>query len=185
VSLYHILGVSLVVIGTLMLNMNYSWWKDRKKTNFITFFLFLILPRIIVSVCSMVDKKVLEMYSKGFSFDSSMVIFCIDKFFFGIWLIPFFLYERKIKANIESKFGLNSFLAVLFYTLTEFSYFFLLSMEAVSYVLSIRRLDSVIASFVGGKIFKEKNFEKNVLASIVIFVGANLVVLNDLIEKLL
>ena len=66
--------------------------------------------------------------------------------------------------------------------LSIFGYFLILvafTMERMSYVAGLRQLSIVFAVLLGGQILKEKNKRIRIAASIIIFIGAYLIIIAD------
>jgi drug/metabolite transporter (DMT)-like permease len=138
------------------------------------YFLFIVLNLVGVSISAVMDKVILKsvnVYTMMFWY------FFLTTIFYGATII----YKKDhsdIKGSIKDAWMWIVLTAVLLFA-GDFVYFYALTIPGVlvSLVIPIRRLSTVIATFVGGKVFHEKHVWYKLGVCLFLIAGFLLIVL--------
>ncbi len=184
---FQFIGIIILIGGAYLLepislnhNNNYSNKKKKKNNNHPlanlfssrhSFYLFSAL--ILLSVVALLDKVILGMIDVFNLIFYSRMFFALDSF---IFLCIFYDGAKGVK-NGFSKVGIWIFIVALFMVLGDLSFFKAVSLTYVSLVIPIRRLATLFAALVGGKLFKEEGIFRKAIACIIMIGGAILIVL--------
>lgn len=161
-------GISLVVIGSYILNSN------KNKTHFLDPFkeifrnkgtFYVLILAFLYSISVNFDKLVV--LNSDPIFGSSMIYLLLGVSFLGISSVK--SREKKImyRKNLPKFLLLGLTLALVAITI-NIAY----TMQIASYVISLKRLSILFSVFYGGLIFKEKNIPRRGLAALVMLAGA-------------
>ena len=104
-------------------------------------------------------------------------------FFWGLTSFLFSLLIMKLNCHNFEKIPPKSLCLIFGLSLTmlimQFSTNILFKIMNVSYALSLFQLSSILSVFLGYKFFKEKNIFKKLLGSLIMVIGAMIVILNN------
>ncbi len=185
-KLYQFLGILVLIIGAYLLEpirLNHNNNHNNKKrknnnhplanlfTSKHSFYLFSAL--VLLSIVALLDKVILGMtdiytlifYGRMFLALDSFILLCI--FYDGV----------KGVKNGFSKAGIWIFIVALFMVLGDLSILKAMTLSYVSLVIPIRRLATLFAVLVGGKLFKEEKILRKSIACIIMIIGVVLIVL--------
>ena len=178
VSALGVAGILLVAIGVYIINMESLVFSELFRP-----FRAMIRDRAIqfafltlfsVAGYTLVDKlAVSQMHPVVFAY-----------IYPWISLSLFSSYIFKVKPNdvLKKEWRTHKGSILICGVLSIFGYFLILvafTMERMSYVVGLRQLSIVFAVLLGGQILKEKNKRIRIAASIIIFIGAYLIIIAD------
>lgn len=173
VSLFGILGVCTVVIGIYIMNIRDK--KDGILAPFASIFqnrgaVYVISVAIIYTVTSTIGKRIVTLV--GPSFMSFWHIVSLT-----IVLFIFITIKREsildaIKENFILNLAIGTFVGLAAYTLFT-SY----QLIPVSYAITLKRTSILFAVLWGRIFFKEPDFRKRLLGSLIILAGVTIIVL--------
>jgi uncharacterized membrane protein len=178
VSALGVAGILLVAIGVYIINMESLVFSELFRP-----FRAMIRDRAIqfafltlfsVAGYTLVDKlAVSQMHPVVFAY-----------IYPWISLSLFSSYIFKVKPNdvLKKEWRTHKGSILICGVLSIFGYFLILvafTMERMSYVAGLRQLSIVFAVLLGGQILKEKNKRIRIAASIIIFIGAYLIIIAD------
>jgi uncharacterized membrane protein len=178
VSALGVAGILLVAIGVYIINMESLVFSELFRP-----FRAMIRDRAIqfafltlfsVAGYTLVDKlAVSQMHPVVFAY-----------IYPWISLSLFSSYIFKVKPNdvLKKEWRTHKGSILICGLLSIFGYFLILvafTMERMSYVAGLRQLSIVFAVLLGGQILKEKNKRIRIAASIIIFIGAYLIIIAD------
>lgn len=173
-SSINIVGVFLIVISAYVIeseHFNFSKHIEPFMKKFI-FYLFAYL--IIISFAAVMDKFITR------SVDMYTYIFFQNIFFSVNFLIVAGVQDKGFGPT--KKALRNSWLAIILATITVFLadllYLGAVIMPAtmISLIIPVRRISTVVATFIGGEVFHEKHLMVNVISCIIMVLGVYLVV---------
>ena len=178
VSALGVAGILLVAIGVYIINMESLVFSELFRP-----FRAMIRDRAIqfafltlfsVAGYTLVDKlAVSQMHPVVFAY-----------IYPWISLSLFSSYIFKVKPNdvLKKEWRTHKGSILICGVLSIFGYFLILvafTMERMSYVVGLRQLSIVFAVLLGGQMLKEKNKRIRIAASIIIFIGAYLIIIAD------
>ncbi len=161
-SLSSIVAILLIILGTyFILDINQG------NTN-----IKAIVYRIIALVCSgseaVIIKKIIVLTN---SFDC-FILWAISGFIFSLIFVLFSGKKPKIKSY---KYQLFLIFAV---AIMQYSTNFVFARMNVSYALALFQLSTLLSVFLGANIFKEKNLKNKIIGSLIMVIGAIILILN-------
>ncbi len=172
-TVFGAVGISLVVIGSYVLNLN------KNKAHFLDPFkeilrnkgaFYILIIAFLFSISVNFDKLVV--LNSDPIFGSSMIYLLLGLSFLGISSIKNRDTKIIYKKNLLKFFLLGVILALVAITI-NIAY----TMQIASYVISLKRLSILFSVFYGGLIFKEKHILKRGLAALIMLAGAILIIL--------
>lgn len=128
----------------------------------------------------------LVLFSGVSTFERYLVTHLLDAFIYTyfVWLFIcinliildwYFFRLKQVKQDLK-KYGFWTFLVALLHFVSILLHMFAVSIAAVSLVLPVRRLSTLFATFLGGRLFHEKGLSSRILACCILVVGAILII---------
>ena len=174
-TFYEIFGIFFLIIGiyVLQLNKNQKLLDPFKSLFKSRAYIYLILALILFTTTSILDKTLLKQFNmpiNGFMF--------FQHLFFAIIFILFIILSKKTK---EIKYSLKfSWKLILILSIVTIIYRYgelqAVKTTAVALAISIKRISVFFAVVIGGKIFREKNLFRKTIATIIMTLGAILII---------
>lgn len=170
-SLGAFLGIFLIILGSYII-----FETTREGFSYKLFFKKDIQYRILAVLFTSLEAV----------FIKNMIIFSNELtalFFWGLTSFLFSLiimklnhhnFEKLAKNNLYLIFGLSLTMVIM-----QFSTNILFKIMNVSYALSLFQLSSILSVFLGYKFFKEKNILKKLLGSLIMIIGAIIIILKN------
>ena len=159
-SLWAVFGIFLIIFGTYIIY-------DFKKLNNRTAFYYRIFALIFSGSEAVFIKKIIlltNIHTSFFLWALSGLIFC-----------SLFLLGAKEKIKIPS---IKEQLFLIFFVgIMQYSTNFVFAHMKVSYALALFQLSTLLSVFLGVNIFKEKNLRRKIAASIIMIMGAVIIIL--------
>ncbi len=170
---YQLFGVGLLIFGAYLLEASH----DKNILNnirsiFSQKYMKFILLALVLSAFAEVGHKYLISY-----IDALTLLFLSYIFNFIIsFIISTMLYQGyKDLIHGIKKAGKIIFLDAVFSTLSNITYLYAISLTMISLVLPIKRLSTLIAVIVGGRLFHEHNLVQRMFACIIMLFGIALI----------
>jgi len=176
-SLSHleIIGMIFLLSGTYILEMKIEESVMHPIKVFINskFHHYIIFALLLFTLTSILDKALLSKFKMTpYSFMAFQQLF-----FAIIFFAIFFVKNKSIKIN--SQLFKNHFHFIIIIAILTIAYRFsqieAVKIAPVALVLSIKRISVFIAAIAGGKIFKEQSLLKKTIATIILIIGAILI----------
>ena len=158
-SLCSILGIFLIIIGTYILHY-------KKQSN-----LQAVLYRVTALIFSGTEAVFIKKIILITNVPTSFVLWAIS----GLIFASIGLFMSKIKPNVPQFKTL--LLLILSVTIMQYSTNYVFSKMNVSYALALFQLSTLLSIFLGVNIFKEKGLIKKLIASLIMIVGAIVIIL--------
>lgn len=163
-ELYEILGMILIIAGTLILG------KSKLFFNKATLYRFIALT-LLGTEAIFIKKTILLS-----SVNSAFLYWVTTGLFFTFVFALFTGHNFKIKKqNIPNQFILIVLVALMQYTTN-----YVFSKMNVAYALALFQLSTLLSVFLGVNLFKEKELVKKLVASTIMLIGAIIIILNNL-----
>lgn len=171
----EIIGMVLLLSGTYLLQTRknqkiFDPFKSLIKTKA---YLWIIGALVLFTITSILDKALLK------NFNLPLNPFMAFQHLFLAIIFTIMILFSKEKNEIaflikrSSKFILIVSILTIFYRYTQLQ---AVKNAPVALVLSLKRFSVLIAVIIGGKLFKEKRLIKKIIATIIMFVGAVLII---------
>lgn len=172
-TLFGILGIFLIVIGSYILNIA----RDNKSLSapFKNIFknkgvFYMLIVAFLWSVSSNFDKLVVKNSDPVFGYFVVYLLLCLA------FLVISFIQKQKIKEIYKENFHKFLFIGI-FLALTAVAINTAYTMQIVPYVISLKRLTVLFSVFYGGLLFREKDILRRIFGALVMLIGAILVIL--------
>jgi len=157
-----VLGIILIILGTIVLSKNNII--NSKAT------LYRILALIFSGSEAIFIKKIIILSDVP----SSFLYWALASFLFTLIFALTSGHKFKIsKENIKYQFYL-----ILAVALMQYSTNFVFSKMNVAYALALFQLSTLVSIFLGVNIFNEKEFLRKITASVIMLVGATIIILS-------
>ncbi len=165
-SLIAILGVVLIVVGSLFLMVTPQ---TRVSAKNLKLSLLLRFAALIFTGCeASILKQIILMSSPQVSF----ILWCFCGLFFGVIFVP--LFGRKFVLPKKREW-LQYLLAAVCLSIMQFTTNIVFSKMEVGTALALFQLSAIVNLFLGYKIFHEGNMLRKILGTIVMIIGAVLI----------
>lgn len=157
----EIIALGLIILGTLLLN--------NTKTLYSKAVLYRIFALIFSGTEAVFIKKVILLSN----IESTFLYWTLSGLIFATIFATIAKKSLKIqKINIKHQIGL-----IIMIALMQYSTNYVFSRMNVAYALAIFQLSTILSVFLGANIFKEKNLLKKFLASLIMIIGAIIIIL--------
>ena len=157
----ELIGILFVLIGTIILAQSKIFFTKATLYRFIALFLLGTEAIFIKKVIILTD------------INSTFLYWVITGFIFSILFALGAKHSLKIqKNNIKLQLGLISLVAIMQYTTN-----YVFAKINVAYALALFQLSMLVSLFLGANIFKEKEIIKKIIASIIMLIGATIIIL--------
>lgn len=174
-SLIEISGVVLLIAGTYILSLKRKQkindpFKEVIKTKGI---IYTILALILFTTTSLLDKIVLSNFKIPVN-----AFMGFQHLFLAIIFISLLLFTKEApEIKMVFKRSWAWILLVAFITIAyRYTYIHAVKLAPVTLTLSLKRISVFLAVIIGGKLFKEHNLLKKVIATAIIISGAVLII---------
>lgn len=176
---FEIVGILLLLLGTYLLEMNEKW-----KKIFDPFMIFIrsknhhyiIFALLLFTATSLIDKVLVI----DFKMPPTAFMALQHLFQFVFFLLIVLLLKGRASISIHKGIEKNIWkiilLIALFTILYRWTQIEAVKIAPVALVLSIKRTSTFFASVIGGTIFKEKNLLKRATATLIMIIGALLII---------
>ena len=166
------IGIILILLGSYILEVKKASLKFSSAGK--KWLLYLMLAMFLGSISAVLDKIILKE-------TSVYTLLIVPTLFLTIHLllIQFFVYKGSKDIMFSIKFAGFSILAIAGLTIaSEVSYLFAVAtpVSLLSLIMTLRRLTTLISTFVGGELFHEHNLFQKITAAIIMIAGTYLVV---------
>lgn len=161
-GIYELIGILFILIGTIILAQSKIFFTKATLYRFIALFLLgteaIFIKKVIL--LSDINSTFLYWVSTGLLF--SIIFATLSK------------HPLKIKkTNIKTQLML-----ILFVSLMQYTTNYVFAKINVAYALALFQLSTIISLFLGINIFKEKGLAKKLIASIIMLLGATIIILS-------
>ena len=160
-SLLAIFGIMLIIFGTLILGNNILYNKST---------LYRGLALVFSGIEAVFIKKIILLSGVSAAF----LYWALASFIFTILFLFISKHDLKIKkCNIKYQVIL-----ILFVALMQYSTNYVFARMNVAYALALFQLSTLVSVFLGVNVFKEEGFLRKLVASVVMVMGAIVIILN-------
>ena len=169
-SFWSLIGIFLIILGS-------KYIFETTTTGF-TFNLFKrkdILYRLFALLLTGIEAVILKKIILLSSVEICFFFWCFTGLF---WSIIFIIIFKKNIVIKQKKYFMNFLLISICLGLMQYSTNYVFDKMNVGYALAIFQLSSLVTVFLGYKVFKEENFIKKIIASIVMIIGSVLIIFN-------
>lgn len=169
----HFAGIGLMILGAYVMEMEShikDFFEPLKKMIKSKILHLVLFSAILYPISAMIDKVVL----------SSIDVFqymVAAHFFLFINFFTIVLHKHYSIKKLELDFGHSFFWVLMSSALAVMSRLFqakAISIAYVALVIPIRRMDSLIATILGGEIFHEKHLKQKALSAVIMVFGVYL-----------
>lgn len=175
-SINQFFGIIILIAGAYILEVDHNVHslttplKKLLKSRYIHYILFVLT---LLGFGSIIDKKIINSYLTPIQFLFLAALFISFHFF----TFSLFKYGFKGIKEIFKKGKKDAFFSALFWMLEIFFYLKALSLQLVSLVVPIKRLNTLFTTIGGGAIFRDKGLYLKAIACIIMLFGAYLIAL--------
>lgn len=157
----ELVGISLIILGTIILAQNKIFFTKATLYRFIALILLGTEAILIKKVILLTDIK------------STFLYWVITGFLFSIIFALCTKHQLKIKKNnIKIQLSLIFLVAIMQYTTN-----YVFANMNVAYALALFQLSTIASLFLGANIFKEQDLAKKLLATVIMLIGACIIIL--------
>ena len=160
-DIYQVFGIILVILGTFLLG--------NSKVIFSKSTLYRFIALVLLGTEAIFIKKVIFLSAVNSTF-----LYWVTT---GLVFALFFALCSKQPLKIKISNWWFEVILVLLVALMQYSTNYVFSKMNVAYALALFQLSSLFSIFLGVNIFKESGLVKKILASIVMFIGATIIIL--------
>lgn len=160
-SIYTNIGILLIILGTYFISYNNNIIANKKAIS------FRILALIFSSAEAIFIKKIIILVGVNTSF----FLWALSGFIFSLILFKLSKHQFKI---INFRYHI---ILILLVFIMQYVTNFIFSRMQVAPALALFQLSTLLSVFLGVKIFKEKNFLQKITASIIMVIGAVIILL--------
>ena len=174
-KLIEIGGMILLLGGTYILQLKekqdlWSPWKNFVKTkgNY-----YISGALILFTITSILDKAILKNYKVPLN-----AFMGFQHLFFAIVFLSLaIIYSRNINLKKTLKFSWLPIFILAIITITyRYSHLYTISIAPVALVLSIKRISVFFAVLIGGRLFRDTNLTRRIIATAIMVIGAILII---------
>jgi len=176
-TILEITGVGLLIVGTyiLALKPKQKIKQPIKEAVKAKGHYYIISALLLFAISSILDKAILKNFQVPLN-----AFMGFQHLFFAIIFILIAIFASKTKS-VKSAFK-NSWKYILiiaiFTIIYRYTHLRAISMAPVALALSIKRISVFLAVVAGGTLFKEQNLPRKIIATIILIVGAILIINN-------
>lgn len=158
----EMIGIFLIIAGTVML--------AKSKIFFQKATLYRFIALVLLGTEAVFIKKVILLTD----ISSTFLYWVTTGLFFSIFFVISTKHPIKIKnENIKFQLGLITLVGIMQYTTN-----YVFARMNVSYALALFQLSTLLSLFLGANIFQEKGIVKKLIASIIMLIGATIIILS-------
>ena len=176
-NILEISGMVLLLIGVYVLEVkkNQKIFEPFKIFANSKYHKYIIYALLLFTVSSVVDKLLLHNYKL-----KPNVFIGFQQIFLTVNFLLILLYKKKNPVNVIKSTNKNILLWILFIsiltTLYRYTQLEAVKLAPVALVLSIKRTSVFFATLLGGKLFMESTLFKKSFATVILLIGAYLIV---------
>lgn len=159
-SFYEVFGIVLIILGTCFLKNSRLFYSKATLYRFLALF-FSGTEAIFI-------KKVILLTS----IESCFFYWALAGFLFS-WI---FVFIAKHSIRIKKSNLKNQLLLILLIALMQYSTNYVFAKMNVAYALALFQLSTILSVFLGVNVFHEKGLLKKLLASVVMLIGATILI---------
>lgn len=156
-----IFGILLIILGTYFLHFTF-------KSNNIKAILYRILALILSGAEAIFIKKVILLTG----INNTFFLWAISGLIFSFIFLLFTKHKLKI---VQPKYQI---LLIFLIAIMQYSTNFVFSKMNVAYALALFQLSTIVSIFLGVNLFKEENLLRKLLSSLIMIIGAIIIILN-------
>jgi drug/metabolite transporter (DMT)-like permease len=169
-------GIFLIVAGTYILEI-----KRGESNLFAPFknifrsakYVYVLTAVVLFTITSLMDRVLLKGYKLP-----PYTFMAYQQLFYAVIFMAIVLVKRKNPIlpfrNINRDIWLMILLVAIFTVIYRFTQIAAVKLAPVALVLAVKRISVLIAVILGGKLFKEQNLRRRLIAAIIILIGITL-----------
>jgi drug/metabolite transporter (DMT)-like permease len=167
------IGLSLMLVGTYILELrkdDQSIFDPFKSLMRFNKYKYVFFALILFSITSLIDRVLLKDFKLP-----AYTFMAYQQLFFAVIFTTMILIRKKKVNDIFKPLNKNVIYLILLISLFTVIYRYTqieaTKIAAVALVLSVKRLSVLMAVIIGGKLFKESNVLKRLIAAVIILTG--------------
>jgi len=167
------IGLALMLIGTYILELrkdDKSFFDPFKSLLRLNKYRYVFFALFLFSITSLIDRVLLKEFKLP-----AYTFMAYQQLFFALIFTTMILIRKKKVNDIFKPLNKNVIYLILLISLFTVIYRYTqieaTKIAAVALVLSVKRLSVLMAVIIGGKLFKESNILKRLIAAVIILTG--------------
>ena len=167
------IGLALMLIGTYILELrkdDKSFFDPFKSLLRLNKYKYVFFALFLFSITSLIDRVLLKEFKLP-----AYTFMAYQQLFFAVIFTTMILIRKKKVNDIFKPLNKNVIYLILLISLFTVIYRYTqieaTKIAAVALVLSVKRLSVLMAVIIGGKLFKESNILKRLIAAVIILTG--------------
>jgi drug/metabolite transporter (DMT)-like permease len=171
----HLLGIFITILGTYVLELEDGVLSPFRKIKNNKYIHLLFYGLIVGAFCASLDKYLLNGKINALSYFAYQRITIAILLFTLITILYGGIKDIK---KVYSERPFSTFFSGIFFMIADYAYFLALAAPGalVSLVITVKRSGTLIPTFAGGEIFKEKHILKKTIACLIMIFGIFLIV---------
>ena len=174
-SIYEILGLLLLTSGTYILGLK----KTQKLLDpFISLIknkgtIYILIALSLFTITSILDKALLKNFKVPVN-----ALMGYQHLFYAIFFVVILLFSKE-RLEIKNTLKQSKYLILILSVITiiyRYSHILAIKQSSVALALSIKRISIFFAVLVGGKLFKERNMKRKLIATGLMVIGALIII---------
>ena len=169
-------GIFLIVAGTYVLELKkkdpgiFSPFKNIFRS---VKYLYVLTAVLLFTVTSLMDRVLLKGYKLP-----PYTFMAYQQLFYAVIFMAIILAKRKSHAlpfkNLTGEIWILILLVAVFTVIYRFTQIAAVKLAPVALVLAVKRISVLIAIILGGRLFKESNILRRIIAAVIILAGISL-----------
>lgn len=165
----ELLCVILIVLGSYFVLDNENFRFSCK-----TFLRKDVLLRFFALFCTGIEASILKKIIVMSSFNISLILWAFSGFLFSLIIFLFFKQKKSKNYNIDIK---STILVAVFLLIMQLATNYVFSKLNVGISLALFQLSSLVSLYFGYKVFHEKNIIKKTIGTLIMLLGATIMIL--------
>ena len=169
-------GIFLIVAGTYILEIKkgaFEIFAPFKNIFRSAKYVYVLTAVVLFTITSLMDRVLLKGYKLP-----PYTFMAYQQLFYALIFVVIVLAKRKNLIhpfkNMNREIWLMIFLVAVFTVIYRFTQIAAIKLAPVALVLAVKRISVLIAIIIGGKLFKEKNLVRRLIAALIILAGITL-----------
>jgi len=169
-------GIFLIVAGTYILEIKkgaFEIFAPFKNIFRSAKYVYVLTAVVLFTITSLMDRVLLKGYKLP-----PYTFMAYQQLFYALIFVVIVLAKRKNLIhpfkNMNREIWLMIFLVAIFTVIYRFTQIAAIKLAPVALVLAVKRISVLIAIIIGGKLFKEKNLVRRLIAALIILAGITL-----------
>ncbi len=171
-TISQIVGSLIILTGIYILERNNFNKGDKTQ---VKYFVYIFIALVVYAITSVIDKVLISKMNVPVLQYLALVQLMIAVNILGMRK---FYYKSSEPLNESlKKYGISVFVVALCTVLYRYFQFKAFALVSIGLVVVVKHASSLITTVVGGKLFHEKHIVKNTVATLIMFLGAVLILM--------